>query len=203
MKIGIDISQLAHEGTGVANYLQNLVQSLIEQDDKNEYILFFSSLRKKFPISSFDFAQDKNFQFPNKSQFPNSKIQIKTFKFPPTLLDILWNRLHIVPIEWLIGDIDVFITSDWVEPPTKKAKKATILYDLIVYKYPEEAHNKLNFSPFKMIISPNIVKSQKRKLRWVKKESSMVFCISDSTKQDVKRILGIEEERTRIIYPGA
>ena len=51
MKIGIDVSQLAYPNTGVANYLQNLVQNLIEIDKNNEYILFFSSMRKQFPIS--------------------------------------------------------------------------------------------------------------------------------------------------------
>ena len=36
MKIGIDISQLAYEKTGVANYLKNLVHEMIKQDSKNE-----------------------------------------------------------------------------------------------------------------------------------------------------------------------
>jgi len=47
MKIGIDISQTAYPATGVANYLKNLVKKLLEIDQKNEYVLFFSSLRKK------------------------------------------------------------------------------------------------------------------------------------------------------------
>ncbi len=51
MKIGIDISQLAHEGTGVANYLKHLVSAMIEQDSVNEYILFYASLRKPFQQS--------------------------------------------------------------------------------------------------------------------------------------------------------
>ncbi len=181
MRIGIDISQIAHEGTGVANYTRNLVENLLKIDRKNEYIFFFASLRRKFLIS--------NFQFLNKSQIPNPKVKIKTFKFPPTLLDVFWNRLHIIPIEWLIGDVDIFITSDWTEPPTTKAKKATILYDLIVYKHPEETDKK-------------IVTTQRRKLAWVKKESDIIFCISKATKKDAMEILGIEEKRLRVVYPG-
>lgn len=171
MRIGIDVSQLAYENTGVANYLQNLVKYLIEIDTENEYVLFFSSLRK-------------NFVFP-----VSERVKVKTFKIPPIVLDILWNRLHVFPIEWLIGNVDVFITSDWTEPPVKSAKKATILYDLIVYKYPEETDKK-------------IVDTQKRKLQWVKKESSLVFCISQSTKIDAKKILKIPEEKLKVLYPG-
>ena len=187
MRIGIDVSQLAYENTGVANFLSELVESLIKQDSKNQYVLFYSSLRRnfKFLISSF-----------------KSSIKIKKFRIPPMVLDILWNKLHIMPIENFIGPVDIFITSDWTEPPVKSAKKATILYDFIVYKYPEETHNRTELNPLKLIISPNIVASQKRKLKWVKKESNMIFCISKSTAEDAQKFLGIEKDRLSVIYPG-
>ncbi len=175
MKIGIDISQLAYENTGVSNYLKNLVENLLKIDNKNEYIFFFSSFRRKYKISNI--------------KYQNQNLKLKTFKFPPALLDILWNRIHILPIEWLIGDIDIFISSDWTEPPTKKAKKATILYDLIVFKFPEETDKK-------------IVETQKRKLEWVKKETDIIFCISESTKKDAREILGIPENKLKVTYPG-
>lgn len=181
MKIGIDISQIVYEGTGVANYIKNLVMNLLKIDKENEYRLFFSSLRKKFPIS--------NFKFLNKSQAQNPKLQIKTFKFPPTLLDILWNKLHILPIEWFIGSVDIFLSSDWAQPPTIQAKKATILHDLSIFKYPKEHH-------------PKIVAVQKRRLRWVKKECDLIICDSLATKKDALRLLGIEEARLRVVYPG-
>jgi Glycosyltransferase Family 4 len=176
MKIGIDISQLAYEKTGVANYLGKLVASLIEFDKENEYILFYSSLRKELDCS-----------FVNA--LASSRVSFKYAKFPPTILNLLWNKMHILPIENLIGDVDVFITSDWTEPPARKAKKMTILYDLIVYKYPQETAEK-------------IVRTQKRKLKWVRKESDKILCISEATKQDAMDILGIEEKRLRVVYPG-
>ncbi len=187
MKIGIDISQIQYK-TGVSNYLLNLVENMIKIDKKNEYILFFSSLRRNL-----------------KSQISNLKsdnVKIKTFRIPPTLLDILWNRLHVLPIESLIGNVDIFITSDWTEPPAKKAKKATIIYDLIVYKYPEETHSRTEFNPFKFIISPNIVASQKRKHKWVKKESDLIFCISEATKKDAVDVLGLDSNKIKVVYPG-
>jgi glycosyltransferase involved in cell wall biosynthesis len=175
MKIGIDVSQTAFPETGVANFTLKLVENLLKRDKKNEYVLFFSSLRREFPAS--------NFEFPT-----GSKVKIKKFRIPPTILDILWNRLHILPIEKLIGNVNVFISSDWTQPPSN-AKKATILYDLIVYKYPQETGAK-------------IVNVQKRKLAWVKKEVDKIICISESTKQDAKEILGIEDKKLVVIYPG-
>ncbi|HEX7042103.1 MAG TPA: glycosyltransferase [Patescibacteria group bacterium] len=188
MKIGIDISQVAYEKTGVANFVENLVKSLIEEDSENEYVLFYSSLRKELDNSFIN-------------GLTSSRVRIKQFRFPPTILDLLWNRLHILPIEWFIGPVDIFISSDWTQPPTK-AKRVTILYDLIVYKYPQETHNRTQFNLKNFLLSPNIVASQKRRLFWVKKEVDKILCISKATKKDAEDILGIEENRLEVIYPG-
>lgn len=174
MKIGIDISQLAYEKTGVANYLKNLVEEMLKQDLENEYILFFSSLRGTMPILT----------IPN-----HAKVTLKQFKFPPTFLDFLWNTLHIAPIEWFIGDVDVYITSDWTEPPTRKAKKATIVYDTTVYLFPDETAKKIQ-------------DVQKRKNKWVEKESDRILTISQSAKKDIERILKIPENKIVVVYPG-
>ena len=156
MRIGIDISQLAYEHTGVASYLSSLVRELVK-NEQHEYALFFASLRKSLPVEF-------------ESAIQGNNVRIRKIKLSPTVLDLFWNRLHIAPIEWFIGDVDVFITSDWTEPPVKKAKKATIIYDLIIYKHPGETDQK-------------IVSVQKRKLNWVKKESNIVFCISKSSQR--------------------
>ncbi len=176
MRIGIDISQLAYPGTGVANILSNLIDKLLEIDKKNEYVFFFSSLRRSLEP---EFLKHQN----------NPQVEIKMFKFPPTALDCLWNKLHILPIENLVGPLDLYITSDWIEPPTKNAKKATIIYDLVVYKYPGETDKK-------------IVDTQKRKLSWVKKESDLIFTISESSRKDIEEILKIDKSKIKVIYPG-
>lgn len=175
MRIGIDISQLAYPNTGVANYLGKLIGALIEQDKENKYVLFYSSMRRsiRYPVSSVQ----------------NSNVIVKKFKIPLSILDLLWNKLHIVPIEVFIGKVDLFISSDWTEPPSK-AKKATIIYDLTIYKTPDEMAQK-------------IVETQKRKLEWVKKETDIIFTISESGKKDVEKILGIDSDKIRVIYPGS
>ncbi len=176
MKIGIDISQLTYQHTGVAKYLEGLLSALIKDKDGNEYVLFYSSLRGNLsPV------------FEKKLDLPN--VTIKKFKIPPLLLDLIWNKLHIFPIETFIGNVDIFLTSDWTEPPARKALKATILYDLIIYLFPEESTEK-------------IVLTQKRKLSWVKKESNAIFCISDATMKDAIEILKISRDKLHVIHPG-
>ena len=77
MKICIDISQLAYPGTGVANYLESLLENLLKSDQKNEYVLFFSSLRGSLPED-----------FLRKVLTLDKKITLKKFSFPPKFLTI-------------------------------------------------------------------------------------------------------------------
>jgi glycosyltransferase involved in cell wall biosynthesis len=180
MKIGIDISQIIYEGSGVSEYIQRLVSNLLTLDTKNEYVLFFSN-RKKFQIS--DLKLDINAKIPDK------KYQIRMFRIPLKLLEFIWNRIHIIPVEWFIGDIDIFYTSDWVEPPTSKAKKITTLHDLSILTVPNTFDTK-------------IVSVHKRKLKWVVRESDAILCDSNATKKDAEKLLGIPSHKLHVVYPG-
>lgn len=174
MKVAVDISQSAYEGTGVGRYMINLARGLNEYgSSKNIYTFLFSSLRKDPPKSL-------------KLKPPTKLIQ---WKFPPTVLDMMWNRLHILPFEKLVGNQDIVITSDWTEAPTMRAKKMTVIHDLVIYKYPETSTKK-------------IIATHKRRLHWVKKESSHIIVDSFSTKKDCIDILKIPEKKLTVIYPA-
>jgi len=181
MKIGIDISQVVYLGTGVGDYTRFLVESLLRLDRKNQYVLFGSSLRKKKLLDCYIAKLLKN-----------EKVTAKIFYLPPLLLEYLWNRLHILPIEWLIGKVDVFFSSDWLQPPAE-AKKITTLHDLIIYKHPESFGKKGGH---------DIVANQKRRLTWVKKECDLIICDSEATKKDVVEVLKIPREKLKVVYPG-
>lgn len=174
MKIAIDISQVVYE-TGVSVYTRNLVISLLELDDKNEYILFGGSLRRIGDLNSFISEL--------KGNFTN-----KIFPIPPLLADILWNRIHFLPIDQLIGNIDVVHTSDWTEPKSK-AFKVTTIHDLAPLKFPKQTH-------------PKIVSTHKRRLNLVKKESQKIIVPSVATMQDCA-IFGIDKEKIVVIPEAA
>ena len=123
MKIGLDISQTAFPGTGVARYTENLALGLIQHaGKKHEFVFLFNSLRKSPPPSVL-----------NAIKPPHT---IKHYRLPPTFLSFLWNDIHIFPVEKLIGKLDVYISSDWLQPPVRSARSITIVHDLIVYRFP-------------------------------------------------------------------
>lgn len=119
IKVGFDISQIAHGG-GVATYTQNLAEQLQELPDL-EIVYFYSSFRKPYH---------------------GGLKHVKKYRLPPTLFEMLFNRWRNVPIEKFLGPLDIFHSSDWAQPPSK-AKKVTTYHDVVPLKYPEWSHPKI------------------------------------------------------------
>jgi len=170
MKIAIDLSQIIY-GTGVSHYRENLVKNLLKIDKSNKYLLYGGSLRQLKILNS-------------KLQMFVGKYETKTFPVPPTLANLIWNKLHILPIEKLIGKVDLIHTSDWAEPPSN-INKITTIHDIIPLKFPK--------------LTPRIiVETHKERLKWVAKESKMIIVPSQCTKNDLIE-LGFGEDRIRVI----
>ena len=166
LKVGMDISQLAHRG-GVAIYTKNLAEQLSKMDEL-EMEFFYSSLRQPYH---------------------GTLRNVKKYKLPPTLFEMLFNRWRNVGIEKFIGPIDIFHSSDWIQPPSK-AKKVTTYHDLVPLLHPEWSH-------------PKIVSVHKRRLKIVEKEIDMVIAVSKATKNDLMKISKIPEEKIIVIYEAA
>lgn len=163
--VGMDISQTAHFG-GVAIYTRELAKQLLKIKDLDMHY-FYSSLRKPF-----------KFNLTN----------VKSYKLPPTLFELLFNKLRNVSIEKFLGPLDVFHSSDWIQPPSQ-AKKVTTYHDVVPLKYPKWSH-------------PKIVSVHKRRLNLVEREVDKIIAVSKSTKQDLLEVSKIPEEKIVVIYEG-
>ena len=171
MKIAIDISQIPY-GTGVSIYTKELVKALLKIDSKNTYTFYAGALKRKKEILSFYY----------KIKQKNTNLVL--YPIPPTLADILFNRLNMFYIEEIIGRIDVFHASDWAVPKSSAPMVSTI-HDLSPFLHPESADNK--------------VKSvHKRVLKRIKKYKNLVIVPSEATKNDAIN-LGVKKDLTYII----
>jgi len=175
MNIGIDISQVAYEGTGVGRFTRGLVETILRYDINNKWTFFFSSFRGKM----------------NKDllvKIKKSSHKYVRLPFSPPMLSFLWNTLHIVAIEIFTGPLDLFICSDWTEPPSQ-CKKATIVHDFAYLRYPDTVH-------------PSILDTQKKRMAWVKKESTFIITPSRATQKDVSKFFSIPMEKITSLYSG-
>ena len=179
MLIGIDISMLVYQGSGVANYTYNLVKNLLDFDKKNTYKLFYSSFRRPKETKE------------KLKEFKKLGAKVYDFPFPPFLLKLFWNKLHLFPIEWFIGKVDVFHSSDFLRPPTSKTvKNITTIHDLTWKLYPEY-HTK------------DVIYAHEKKLEKTIKYNDEIIVDSENTKNDLLKLYPqIKEEKAHVIYPG-
>ncbi|MBU4265083.1 glycosyltransferase family 4 protein [Patescibacteria group bacterium] len=174
MIIGIDISSIPY-GTGVSNYTRELVKNLVKIDKTNTYKLFFSSLRQPLPPEI-------------KKLKKHSNVKIFHFRLPITLLEILFNKLHILPVESFIGKCDVFHTSDWTQPPARQAKLITTIHDLTPFIYPQWLDQK-------------IISTHTQKMKLATKHCSHFICVSKNTQKDLLKLFPkINSNTTSVIY---
>src|SRR3972149_10873822 len=173
MNIGIDVTQVIF-GTGVSLYTKRLVEELLKLDT-NRYILFGGSLRRLGELNGYINTLPGNF---SKRLLP----------IPPTAANWLFNYVHFPKIESFIGNVDVFHTSDWTQPPSD-APKVTTVHDLVPVKFPKLTH-------------PRVASAHGKAFTWLKKEARVVIAVSQSTKKDLVD-LGIEEGRIKVVYEAA
>lgn len=180
MNIGIDISQIAYKGTGVARFTHGLVNEILKNDSKHTWFFFFSSFRNNLD----------NEIIHNIKKGPH---HLYSFPFPPTILSLAANNFRgisksLISTFGICKNLDWFITSDWIEFPTP-IKKATIIHDLVFKKYPETVH-------------PKIISAQEKRLEQVSKESHIIFVDSKATSHDLQDAYNISPSRIIENYPG-
>lgn len=180
MRIGIDISVLNDkQKTGVGVYTYNLVKALLEQNRKDQFILFGIST-----FQTYDFL--KNIEF---KKYPN--VELKIFKLPAQLFRkafLLWQKLNWPKIENFIGPVDIFHSFNWYLPPQKKGKVVVTVFDMTAKLFPE-IHQR------KTVQLDNI------RLQRIKKSADMVIAISESSKKDYLHFDPLK--KVEVIYPGA
>ncbi len=164
MIIGIDISMLVYQGSGVATYTTNLVEALLHYYPQHTYKLFYSSLRRPPDL------------IPILTDLRKKGALVYDYRLPPRILKFAWNKSYILPVEWLIGKVDVFHSSDFLRPPLFKGTKSiTTIHDLTWKLFPEYH-------------TPDIIKSHEMKLKRTIALGDIIIVDSENTKTDLYKL---------------
>lgn len=178
MRIGFDLSMLVYQGSGVATYTFNAAKALLQYDHTNDYVFFYASLRRP---AHFTYLAD----------LKKLGAKIIEIPLPSRLLRLIWNRFHLLPVEWFIGKVDLFFSSDYLRPPLLPGTKGlTTVHDLIWHKFPQ-FHN------------GDIVASHARKMAKLIRFGDTIIVDSRSSRDDLLAIYPmIPTSSVHVIYPG-
>lgn len=177
MRIAIDTRSIMEPYyTGVAEYTFQLLDHLFKIDQKNEYKLFYNSysdVKKYLP----------------RWNYPNVKWQ--GFKYPNKLFNASLTFFNYPKIDRLIGGADVFFLPNLSFASLSGACKSVItVHDLSFERFPE-------FYNLKSRLWHKVIRPKKLLPR-----AHKIIAVSESTKNDLRELYGISEERIKVIYSG-
>lgn len=178
MRIGIDTRPAdAKNITGIGMYVSNLVKAMADIDKKNEYFLYYSSLKRNADV------------MPGPQQ---ENIKKRVIRLPyisdSGIISYLWTNVFL-PGRLKKDEIDIFHSSYAYLPYCLGVKTVTTIHDL-------------NF-----LICPELSsKRHKRHCQKVYnnavKNSDVLIAVSENTKKDIQQQYGIDKGKIRVILNG-
>jgi glycosyltransferase involved in cell wall biosynthesis len=176
MRIVIDVSPLSRSPTGIGNYLRGLLAGLLDAGEGTHEIVAFgpSGPRGRNRIREALAGLDVELRLP---LLPRAHAWRTA-----------WSRLGRLPVERVVGRLDVFHFSDWMYPPQRGGVRATTVYDLVPLRHPEWTQR----------TTQRMHSAKYRELG----SCDRVFAISSFSAREVVEALGVPEERVVVAYPG-
>ena len=175
MRIVLDVSPLARPRTGIGNYIRGMVAGLAEAAGGEHELVAFgpSGPRGRRRI---------------REALRGLGVDVRT-PLAPHALRQAWSRSGRVPVERLVGPLDVFHFSDWMYPPQRAGLRATTVHDLVPLRHPEW-------------VEPETVRMHGPKYEHAARTCDRIFVNSRFTGGEVAELLGVPEERIRVAHPG-
>ena len=174
MRIGVDVRPFLSRETGVGTYLKNLLFQLARIDEANEYCLFSSSWKERFPVEKIpSFA---------KSRFRDLRIPVRTVNF-------LWYRLGRPSLDSFFGTkLDLTHSPTPLALPTG-GKKIVTVYDPFFLDQPGKADRQARdvFS---------------KKARESLENADGILTISEFTRRAVLERFSLDEARIKVTPLG-
>jgi glycosyltransferase involved in cell wall biosynthesis len=170
MRIAFDVSYIQKYRAGIGRHALTLIKALLDEDRQNGYLLHGWS----FGLSVDEISRLAR---------PNTTFSLH--RIPGNLKRFYWNTLRVPNIEALVGDVDLFHSTDPLLPPTAKAKTVCTVYDIAYKKFP--------------------ALFERRVIRWGRyleqslQKANAIVVPSQSTKDDLVEMFGVDSARLHIV----
>jgi glycosyltransferase involved in cell wall biosynthesis len=174
MRIGFDAKRAFNNYSGLGNYSRYIISNICRYHPENEYLLYTPTI-----------ADEDLFHEPEGT----------TIKRPLTWIGkyyrSYWRSFRL--IHWLGNDaVDIYhgLSNELPYGIHQTSIKAIItIHDLIFLEHPEL------YKPFDRYI-------YRKKVQYGAKVANRIIAVSEQTKQDIIRLLGVDESRIRVVFQG-
>jgi len=175
VRIGFDVYQTGYPYGGVARYVRALVTAMAEASPADHFVLV------------------SNFCRPPKTRWRLAATNVRhvDIRTPRRLLQAFWDHLNWPPVEAFTGSLDVFHGSHFVLPRTSRARTVLTVYDLNFLRNPRY-----------FLDQPLNERGHRKELPAALARADAVIAVSDYTRRDLVELMGIPDDRIRVIHAG-
>lgn len=172
--IGIDYTPAYEQGGGIGRYVRELTAALARREDAFRYRLFIAGVRADKPVPSFD-----------------SRFTLCPTPITPAWWARLWHRARLpLPIEAMVGRVDLYHATDFVLPPTLPGTPTILtVHDLSFVRVPETAS-----PPLKAYLDRVVPRSVHR--------ADHILADSTATKNDLVELYGTPPDKITVLLSG-
>lgn len=171
MRVVIDYTPAIRQSAGIGRYTKGLVAALADIDQSNEYVLFCAGAT------------------PSHAKWPDNFV-VRRSALPSRWLTTGWHRVGLpLPAEALVGDCDIYHSTDFVLPPLRKALGVVTVHDLSFMRLPECADPGL-----RAYLNASVPKAAN--------SAHHILADSDNTRNDLIELLQIHPGKVSVV-PGA
>jgi len=207
MKIGIDITVLYRAWAGVFTYHYRLIQALLQVAPASyEFVLLdYLPLHNgaTHHLAEIEQLAGERAHALHVRGLRHHKLSHLSFLQKPGIetavraidnnLESTWVRLtravQNVQLQKHLAGVDIFHSSDVLNYALPGAKSITTIHDLTTLILPEYH-------------LPHIQKMQAEKFRFAQEQADAIIAVSENTKRDIVRLLGIAPERVYVVHEG-
>lgn len=177
MRIAFDVSPLSHPATGVGNYIRGSLAGLLEAGGGRHEVVAFA------PTSIYGPARIG-------AALAGLDVELRTWRLPFShAVRTAWSMAAHPAAERLLGPFDVLHFTDWMYPPQRSGKRATMIHDLVPVRFPEWTTKRTQAM-------------HGRKYRNAARTCDVIFVNSAYTGNEVTELLHVPAARIRVAPPG-
>ena len=174
MRLGFDLRPFLREETGVGNYLRNLLFHLAEIDRTNEYFLFSSSWKDRFPKEKVP---------------PFERLEFRDFRLPVRILNSLWQKRRRPSLDFFFRTgLDLTHSATPLILPTRGRKVITV-HDIFFMDFPNQAGEEAGKVFFRLAAASF-------------RDADGIVTSSTFTSVELVSRFALDEKKLRIIPPG-
>jgi len=172
VKIAVNTLPLLDNRAGAERYTQNIIRHLIAADPRNVYYLVLSKVNQAFYGSDQENAHNLVWGGNTRNK----------------LIRILGEQAYLPRLVRRKG-LDLLFSPCNIGPRNPPVPMVITLFDLHWLRFPEL------FSPLRLAYL-------RRALTWSARKAEAILTISENSKKDLIKLLGIPEEKITVTYPG-